>query len=196
MQKQLQYVSAILILLATLLTPSALRAAGDEDTKAEVTVFGGGFHFGSGGTHPALGGYFGFNAFTRVQLFAEAGYVPLGSYGTSLAGVSASGSDRLFNVGGGALANIGPRSSKAAPYILAAVGDGHQSISGSGTVAGYGFSSSASSNSIYAGAGAGVRVHIGDSWGIRPEFRYQRYVQNGGANGVMFTVGLFYGFLK
>lgn len=29
-------------------------------------------------------------------------------------------------------------------------------------------------NSAYAGLGGGVRVYVGENWGVKPEFRYER----------------------
>ncbi|SPE24743.1 hypothetical protein SBA3_110001 [Candidatus Sulfopaludibacter sp. SbA3] len=55
---------------------------------------------------------------------------------------------------------------------------------------------STSANSVYAAVGGGARVFLGQSWGLRPEFRYQRYLQNGGLNVATFTMGFFFGFGK
>jgi hypothetical protein len=198
MQIKSHYAKVALTLMGILaFIPRPAGASGPEDTRAEVAIYGGGLHYGSGaGTHAAVGGAVGFNAARNFQLFGEANYVPLGSYHSSFGGVTESGSSKLLNFGGGVQASFGPHNSKAIPYALGVVGEGHAITSASTSSAGFSASSSVSGNSVYAGVGGGLKILAGSTWGFRPEFRYQRHVQNGGANTLMFTVGLFFGFVK
>jgi len=151
--------------------------------QTEIAGYGGIAQFG--GTHMAGGGSAGFRLSNPVQLFGEANFVPLGSY--SAYGVS--GSEKLFNFGGGIHYNFTPGSSPFSPYLVGAAGLGHSSASISGL-------GSASANNLYAGFGAGFRYKVGSSWGIRPELRYQRYLQNGGGNLLLATVGIYYQFAR
>jgi len=170
-------------------------AADPEEGKLEATVFGGGTRYGQQlGTHAIVGGAFGVNANHHLQLFGEFSYVPLGSATASYSGVSASASEKMLDFGGGVLASFG--GSRVRPYVLGAFGDGHDSVAGTGSAAGYSVSVSTSANSVYAAVGGGARVFLGQSWGLRPEFRYQRYLQNGGLNVATFTMGFFFGFGK
>jgi len=76
-------------------------------------------------------------------------------------------------------------------------GVGHEVASATATGAGVSATVSMGSNSAYLGAGGGVRLYAGDHWGVKPEFRYQRYTNSGGSSGsAVYTVGLFYQFGK
>jgi hypothetical protein len=88
-------------------------------------------------------------------------------------------------------------SEKFVPYVLGALGVGRQSLGLSASAGGSSASENlATSNSAYLGVGAGARIFVGDSWGFKPEFRYQRYTGSQGGNSAVFTVGLFYQFGK
>jgi hypothetical protein len=169
------------VLTAGLILAAAIGSTAYAQT--EITGYGGLAH--SGGTHATFGGAVGFRVSDPIQLFGEANYIPLGSYNA----FGISGSSKLVNFGGGLNYNFTTRSSQFAPYLVAAAGLGHSSASFSG----YG---SASDNSVYAGFGAGFRYKLGTSWGIRPEVRYQRYLQNGGSNLLLITGGIYYQFAR
>jgi hypothetical protein len=149
----------------------------------ELAVYGGGIHIGDGGgNHATVGGDAGFNAGAHLQIFGEANYSPLGSYGSV--------SSKLLNAGGGARIRFAEAEAEAKviPYVSLLGGVGRTSVSGMG--------SSASSSSAYAGAGFGANLKAGAHWGVRPEVRYQRYMQHGGGNALLFMGGLFYQFGK
>jgi hypothetical protein len=108
-------------------------------------------------------------------------------------GITATGAVNLANFGGGVDYSIGA-SRRVVPYIVSAVGVGHfyakGSASGDGTSASVSFSVA---NDVYYGIGGGARVYLGKHWGIKPEFRYQRY--NGTllhANSFISTVSFFW----
>jgi hypothetical protein len=136
----------------------------------------------------------------NLQVFGEFNYIPLGSasFTVDAPGVpgSSRSSARLLNFGGGALFSFAPSEAKAMPYVAALVGNGRASFSASGTGSLGAGSVSGATNSLYAGAGIGLRYLLGSNWGIRPEFRYHRYLQNGGGNLLTFTGGVFFQFGK
>jgi hypothetical protein len=179
----------------TMLIAGGIVFAGGQPARAQVEIggFGGISRFGSGGGSHALGGgNVGYNVGDNVQVFAEVAYLPLGSTNLfSGYGASADISSKLINFGGGASYIAGRSGSKARPYLLAAFGDGRSNVSASYTVAGQRVSASGSSNEAYAGVGGGIRLMAGEHWGFRPEVRYVRYVQSGGANVIQATVGVF-----
>jgi hypothetical protein len=176
-----------------------LAAGGQANAQSEVTAYGGVTHFGSGGGTHALGGAaYGYNINERAQVFGELNYTPLGSSTifSDYPGVTTSGSAKALNVGAGVLYNAGSNSSRAKPYLLATVGDGIIRASYTIRSAAGNVSVSGSSNQVYAGVGGGVRLLVGDRWGVRPEVRYQRYLQDGGGNSLMVNVGVFFQFGK
>jgi hypothetical protein len=105
-------------------------------------------------------------------LFAETSYAPLG-FG-----------ENVLNFGGGFNFGFRTRIDNLVPYILVFGGLGRDMVSGGG-----------SSNYVLFGAGFGERYFLGSNWGVRPEFRWQRYQHFGdGANTFVFVAGLFYRF--
>lgn len=164
--------------------------------QAEIGAYGGGAHF-AGGTHAVVGGTVGVHASEVFQVSGEANYIPLGSSSFSAAGLgSSSSSAKLLNFGGGVAVGIPTSGGKVVPYVVAVAGVGHftSGISGTGLLSGV--AGSSASNSAYVGGGTGLRLMLGKSWGFRPEVRYQRYVQNGGGNLLLFTGGIFLQFGK
>jgi hypothetical protein len=180
-------------LLAGALLFSAVAFA--DDGKVEVAGFGGGIALGGGGgTHAIFGGEAGVRVVQHLRLFGEFAVAPLASASLSGGGVSASASDKLYDIGGGVDYSFGS-SKRVVPYALLAVGVGHEVASGSASGGGISASVSISSNSVYLGFGGGVRLYAGNNWGVKPEFRFQRYTDSGGSsNSGVFTVGLFYQF--
>jgi hypothetical protein len=172
-------------------------ASAFADGKGEVAGFGGGIAIAGGvGVHPLFGGSAGFRVVDHLRIFGEFSYAPLASASLSVSGVSATGTDKLYNFGGGVDYSFGS-SKRVVPYILGAVGVGHESASATAGASGVSFSASLTSNSVYLGAGGGLRIYAGNNWGIKPEFRYQRYTSSGGgSNSADFTVGVFYQFGK
>jgi hypothetical protein len=185
--------------VGVLVCAAVLVIAGGATARAqsEFTGYGGGVHLGGGGgSHALAGAAYGYNASDRAQLFAEVNYIPLSSTTlfSDFAGTALSGSSKAVNFGLGVLYSAGSASSKVKPYVLGTVGDGrfiesYTYKSPLGNV-----SASGSYNEVYAGVGAGLRMLVGDHWGVRPEVRFQRYLQNGGANIVIANVGLFFQF--
>jgi hypothetical protein len=178
-------------------------ASAFADGAGEVAGFGGGTAITGGGVNPLVGGSAGYQVIDHLQIFGEFSVAPLASVAaaaasqaSALTGVSVTAKETLYNYGGGMDFSFGS-SKKVVPYVVMAVGVGHFSASATATVGGVSGSGSASSNSVYLGAGGGVRIYAGDHWGIKPEFRYQRYTDSGGGlNSANFTVGLFYQFGK
>ena len=172
-----------------------------DDGKVEVAGFGGGTTIAGGvGTHAVVGGSASIRVIEHLHIFGEFSLVPLAS--TSLSDsstgvtVNAHGTDRLYNFGGGVDYGFGS-SKRVVPYVLVAAGVGHESASATATASGYSATVNMTSNSVYLGVGGGVRLYAGDHWGVKPEFRFQRYTaSSGGSNSAVFTVGLFYQFGK
>jgi hypothetical protein len=168
-----------------------------DDGKVEVAGFGGGTTIADGvGTHAMVGGSAGIRVVEHLHIFGEFSLVPLASasLSDSSAGVTAHGTDRLYNFGGGMDYGFGS-SKRVVPYVVAAVGVGHESASATAAASGTSVTVSMTSNSVYLGFGGGVRLYAGNHWGVKPEFRYQRYTNSGGSsNSAVFTVGLFYQF--
>jgi hypothetical protein len=193
-------VQLLAISTGVLIFSSVLSAQGNP----EVAVFGGGTTFDQeGGTHPVLGGSFSAEIRGRLRLFGEFDYISLGkaTFSGDIAGVSVSSTAkaRLYDFGGGVDFSFRRGSSKAAPYLIAAAGLGHQSLSATGVgVMGTSRATvdySESANAAHFGVGGGIRLYAGRNWGIKPEFRYQRYQSSEGNNNALFyTVGLFFQF--
>ncbi|HLK63071.1 MAG TPA: hypothetical protein VKU19_06505 [Bryobacteraceae bacterium] len=184
---------AALIFPGMLFVLTTASLAAPAPGEGDVAIYGGGSHLDdNGGTHATVGGAAGISPGDNLQLFGEFNYIPLGSYNGGVAGVQTSASSRLLNFGGGVRVHFAPKGSKAKPFVVVVAGDGRTTASGSASVAGFSSSFSGSSSSVYAGGGGGVSIFAGEHWGFRPEFRYQRYVQNGGGNVLMFTAGVFF----
>ena len=163
--------------------------------QAEIGAYGGGAHQ-TGGTHAVAGGSVGVHVSQVFQLFGDVNYIPLGSQKFSVPGVgSSSFSAKMLNLGGGVMAGIPTSGGKVTPYVLVIGGVGHQSVSysSSGPISTSG--SASAGNFGYFGGGSGIRLMAGQSWGFRPEFRYQHYLQGGG-NLLLFTGGIFFQFGK
>jgi hypothetical protein len=168
-----------------------------QDGKVEVAGFGGGIYLSGGaGTHALVGGSGAVRIVDHLRMFGEFSYSELGSASASDEGVSATVKNKLYSIGGGADYSFGS-SKRVVPYVLAAGGVGHQTVGLSASVGGTTASANvATSNSAYVGVGGGVRIYAGDNWGFKPEVRFQRYSgADGGSSGV-FTVGIFYQFVK
>ena len=171
--------------------------------KGEVAGFGGGLAITGGGINPLFGGSAGVRVSDHLRIFGEFSVAPLASLAESAAGqasaitgVSVTAKVKLYNVGGGVDYSFGS-SKKVVPYVVGAVGAGLFSTSATANVGGVSGSASATTKSLYLGGGGGVRFYAGDNWGIKPEFRFQRYTMSGGgSNSADFTVGLFFQFGK
>jgi hypothetical protein len=184
-------------LLLLLGAPLLCAPAFAQEGKGEVTGFGGGIWIsGGGGTQALFGASGGARVTDNVRVFGEFSFLSLGSASVSVDGLNASGSDRLYNFGGGVDYSFG--SSKiAVPYVLGVVGVGHERVSSSASGGGVSASFSLNGNDVYLGPGGGIRIYAGHNWGFKPEFRYERYVNSGGSsNTAVFTVGFFYQFAK
>lgn len=166
---------------------------------ADIEASGnGGVHIMDGGVgaHDTFGGQGGFH-FGGGFVFGEFNWTQLAS--TSLnstsSGVSiaATGTANLANYGGGVDYSLGS-SRRVTPYLVTAIGVGHFYAKGSASGGGVSATTSLSiSNDIYYGIGGGARIYFGKHWGIKPEFRYQRY--DGTlltANSLITTVSLFW----
>jgi hypothetical protein len=166
----------ILCVAAAMLTAGPCRAAGLESYRNEIGGFGAIQHFGDG-AHAMFGGQFGSAIGKRSLIFGETTYTPI------LFG------EKLVSFAGGLNIGLGG-SDRLVPYFSVLGGFARQSgISFAGPDLG-------SANMAMFGAGFGTRYFIGSRWGVKPEFRLQRYQGRGGDGGNTFTLGcgLFYRF--
>ncbi len=171
-----------IVVIGVFLIGSALQAA--EPGAGEVSGFGGTVSIrDGGGTHGNFGGTVGANLGRFVHLFGEVSYMSMGketytaSYGTARATAMAGG--RLMNYGGGVQIRMPTGAAKIEPYGLITLGYGQmkgdvdaRATAGTSSAT---YSSSDSTHNAYTGVGGGARVFIGRRWGIKPEFRYQKY---------------------
>jgi hypothetical protein len=190
---------------AALLAGACFFSACAFGASGEIAGFGGGALFtGGGGTHPAAGGSVSYLVGQGLRVFGEFSYAP--GAGASVSGTSsgvsfqATASEKLYNYGGGVDYSFG-RSERVVPYMLVALGAGRLSASGSGTASSGANTAnvnlSTAVNGFNYGVGGGVRIYAGKHWGIKPEFRYQRFTASAGSqNEMYFTGGVFYQFGK
>jgi len=153
---------------------------------AEVAGFGGGSWLSGGfGTHGVFGGTGAVRIGDHIHVYGEINHSTILS--ENIGGVT--GNAGLTNFGGGVDYSFGSSTSRLRPYVTAGLGVGHFSASAEGTTMSIG-------NSAYAAFGGGVRAYVGQHWGIKPEVRFDRYLNSfaQGTNGMLFTVGLFYQF--
>jgi hypothetical protein len=173
--------ACLLIAGAFLFTASAFADGG------EIAVFGGGAVMSDTGagtlTGPVFGASAGYGVAGQSHVFAEFSMV---HQSTSVLGYSTT--MNTYDFGGGLDCGFGS-SKKAVPYGVFAAGMGRTAASTSS------LGVSVSGNSLYVAAGGGARIYLGDRWGVKPECRYQRYVEGTvpGTNEIVFTLGLFYG---
>ncbi len=164
------------IFLGTFLAAGAM-AWGAEGGIGEVSGFGGLVSIRQGGSnHGQFGGTVGANAGRFVHLFGEVNYMSLGSDTFQSAGNLATGSDRLTNYSGGIQIRIPTGQAKVEPYGLLAFGYGRRTVDSSVYANNTFTSNRVTEGDLYTGVGAGARVFLGRKWGIKPEFRYQSYV--------------------
>jgi len=144
-----------------------VHAQDDNSAKGEAAAFIGTQHL-PGTTNPTFGGSIGVNFGSRFLLFAEPSYVPQG------------GGDHIINLLGGIDYSFPTPVKKLVPFFDVVGGLGRSPLDGNATTFGAGF---------------GTRYFLGDRWGIKPEFRWQRYQQvAGGSNAYLFRFGVFYQF--
>lgn len=134
-----------------------------------------------GGTkqmHPVWGGAVGLATSHRILLLGEFMYGPLGSAQFSQGQLGVTETSTLYEFTGGVQYLFRTQDSRLAPYIGGAIGEIRQrstvSLSApAGLLAGPS-SVSESQNKAAGNLSAGMRLHISDSFGIRPEFRVMR----------------------
>ena len=187
---------SFVILTSASIFPAATWAAG-----VEVSGFGGAITMNSGvGTHATYGGGAAVLLGDNVHVFGEFGISTLASEQVSSGSVSATGTAKLANYGGGVDYSFGSSGSRFRPYVLAGVGVGHFYATGSGGGASV---SLGITNQFYEAFGGGVRMYLGKQWGLKPEVRYQHYNSSNssliggtvaGSSAVQYTVGVFYQF--
>lgn len=155
---------------------------------------------GGVGTHPTYGGSAAVLLGDNVHVFGEFSMSNLLSEQVSSGSVTATGTAKLANYGGGVDYSFGSSSSRFRPYVLAGVGVGHFYATGSGDGASV---SLGITNQFYEAVGGGVRMYLGKQWGLKPEVRYQHYNSSNssliggaiaGSSAVQYTVGVFYQF--
>ena len=175
-----------------------VKAAEPELGRVEVSGIVGLFRaMGDVGFSRAnLGGSAAVRLGERAQLFGEFGYVPVDSLtenGSALGySYTASGSYKIYN-GLAGLRYHFTSASRFMPYIVTVGGVSHEVASGTAVVSGITTTVSQSQNAGVYGIGGGVTCFAGSKWGVRPELRYQRHqYQDGGANALVLTVGVFY----
>jgi hypothetical protein len=173
----------VLAVLPAFVTPSVADAQSSETNMGEVAAFSGGV-FGLG-AQPTVGGSTGI-AFSRYGIaLIEAVYAPLGEHTLRRrTGPPAEGS-RLYDFNGSVHVRV-PVRPRWAPYGILGGGllfNSFRTIAEAGSDSdrihefNFGFHT-----------GAGLRYHIGQSWGVRPEFK----VILSNRNYTRFTVGIFY----
>lgn len=166
-----------LTLFGAMVLASTCTFAETERAPGEVSGYVGIDAIGQqGGSHPVVGGTVGFG--NRVHVFGDFNYVPLSSE-------RGSGTPRVVDFGGGMHFTFPTRNAKVAPYFLVGGGAGQFSAFGD------------SETHVYFAFGGGLRYYVGENWGVRPEFRYQRYqAVEGGLNTAIIGIGVFYRFGK
>ncbi len=97
---------------------------------------------------------------------------------------------KMQGYGGAVRINLAP-SGRIVPYGVFDGGGARLTGSESGVAV--------SSNGGYFGGGAGVSIYLGKNWGVRPEFRYNRFFYsfagiNGNTNVITATGGIFFQF--
>lgn len=174
--------TALAVMTLTLFTGTIAKAA-DGGYSGEVIGFGGFQHISLIGNKAQFGGAIGYKVGHATQIFGEVSSASLGCSFQSIVAYDQCGG-RVLNLTGGLNIGIPIHSEKTVPYITVLGGLGHFT----------------GENDALFGAGGGVRQFIGSNWGVRPEFRWQRYQsfgdQAGGINTYAFSVGLFYQFGK
>ena len=176
----------------------SLRAAEPALGKAEVSGIVGLFRATgeAGFSRATFGGSAAVRLGDRAQLLGEFSSVPVDSLNEtgSVLGYSytANGSYKIYN-GLAGLRYHFVTTSRFMPYIVALGGVSHEVASGTAVVSGVTATVSQTQNAGVYAFGGGVALFAGSRWGIRPEFRYQHHqYQDGGANALVLTVGVFY----
>ena len=174
----------------------ALLAAFAADSRAQVTPHSGDVDFNAGYSYIGKGTDFNTTDINRYALGFSGGanlsqsITVLGEYNyfsmPQVQGVSMN-----MQVYGGALRfNLAPND-KVVPYGVFGGGGARLTGSESGVSVG--------SNGGYFGLGGGAAIYCGKNWGIRPEFRYNRFYYtfdgiSGNTNVLTATAGLFFQF--
>jgi hypothetical protein len=198
-----QQIRILVVAIGGFVSIAALQAA--EPGVGEVSGFGGIVSMG-GSTHANAGGGAGVNLGRFVNLFGEVSYMAKGTEAYQVTNgatrTSASVSGRLMNYGGGVQFRVPTGNLRIEPYGLFAFGYGQMKRdvnAGSGTA----YPVPDSAHNLYTAVGAGARLFLGAKWGIKPEFRYQKYyginistddpVHDRGS-AITATTGIFYQF--
>jgi opacity protein-like surface antigen len=115
--------------------------------------------------HASFGGEVAFNLAKTTAIGFEYNYLGLGS--VSVSGATASGHLQTY----GPVARFSfAATSRVAPYVLLAAGGANlTAVASEGNI-----KVSASQGGYYFGFGGGAAIYLGDNWGIRPEYRYER----------------------
>lgn len=188
----LQKMSCIgLLMAAPFLTAAAWGASG------EVSASGGAMTFDQGGgTHGTLGLTGGLKVGDNLSLFGDLSWAQLASASETNSGVNVNASVNLANLGGGLAYSFRSPSSRVVPYGLVAGGVGHFYGLGSGSGNGATVNLSMSlANAGYVGTGGGARIYLGKRWGIKPEVRFDRYINSAFASStITCTAGVFWEF--
>ena len=182
---------------------ATLQAA--EPGIGEISGFGGIVSIG-GATRANAGGTAGVNLGRFVHLFGEVSYMGKATEtyqdgnGASRTRMTVSG--RLTDYGGGVQIRIPTGKHWIEPYGLLAFGYGQMKRdvnAASGAISAI----SDSGHNVYNAVGVGARLFLGANWGIKPEFRYQKYYGINLANddpvhdrgrAIAVTTGVFYQF--
>jgi hypothetical protein len=189
---------AALVVLLTLSTPlRAQVAARSGDVSGNVGFSNlSGDETVDGNKHVAFGGAGAYNFSDWGAIGFDYSYQMLGSETAS--GVTVSGKIQSY---GGVYRGYLSKSSRVVPYVLVAGGGFSETAVGTSG----GMKVSASQNGYYIGFGGGASIYASPTWGIRPEFRYERQQFSattvGGAalaaygqNYALGTISIFYQF--
>lgn len=164
--------------------------------RAQITPHSGDVAFNGGYSYIGKGTDFNTTSINRYAMGASGGtnlnesLTVIGEYNyysmPQVQGVNMN----MQGYGGAVRFNL-PSKSKIAPYGVFGGGGARLTGSESGI--------SVTSNGGYFGGGGGANIYLGKNWGIRPEFRYNRFFYtfagiNGSTNVLTATTGVFFQF--
>jgi hypothetical protein len=141
----------------------------------EIALSGGGSSRSGvdGNPHPTIGISGAYGVWRGVSAFLEYTISPQGSLGTP-AGASVTA---VTQEGGGGARYFFSRRGRMVPYATVAGGYLRTTVDATGT------GENTSSTGGYFGFGLGSSMFLGESWGIRPELRYQREMYSSTVSG-------------
>jgi hypothetical protein len=182
-------------ILCGLMVPTSMRAQSGDTDVGELAAFGGGA-FGIG-THPVVGASSGLAFSKHGMALIEVAFSPLGSDTLRQRTGPPVESSRLYDFNGSFHIRF-PVRERWAPYGIVGGGllfDSFRAVLGgggvdpdTGEVRPGGAAVAIDEFNFGFHTGAGLRYHVGQNWGVRPEFKV--IISN--RTYTRFTVGIFY----